>query len=71
MSGEQRDQERMAEEGATGAQGMEESWQEVGRQFQALGESLARAFRTARMASIIELISRSASVSPFSSSRSG
>jgi hypothetical protein len=47
MTGEQRDQERMREEGATGAQGMEESWQEVGRQFQALGESLARAFRAA------------------------
>jgi hypothetical protein len=26
---------------------MEESWNEVGRQFQALGESLAQAFRTA------------------------
>jgi hypothetical protein len=39
--------EGMADEGATGAQEMEESWQEVGRQFHALGESLARAFRTA------------------------
>ena len=47
MAGEQRDQEKMGDEGATGAQGMEESWQEVGRQFQALGESLAQAFRTA------------------------
>jgi hypothetical protein len=47
VTGEQQDQEEMADEGATGAQGMEESWQEVGRQFQALGESLAQAFRTA------------------------
>jgi hypothetical protein len=47
MTDEHRDQERMTEEGAASAQGMEESWQEVGRQFQALGESLARAFRTA------------------------
>jgi hypothetical protein len=47
VAGEQRDEEKMGDEGATGAQGMEESWQEVGRQFQALGESLAQAFRTA------------------------
>ena len=47
MTGEQRDQERTADEGAASAQGIEESWQEVGRQFQALGESLAQAFRTA------------------------
>jgi hypothetical protein len=47
VAGEQRDQETTADEGATGAQTMEESWNEVGRQFQALGESLAQAFRTA------------------------
>lgn len=47
MADEHETQEWMADEGATGAQGVEESWQEVGRQFHALGESLARAFRTA------------------------
>ena len=39
--------EKMTDEYTTSEQTTEESWHEVGRQFQALGESLATAFRTA------------------------
>ena len=39
--------EQIGDEHATEEQTAEESWREVGRQFQALGESLATAFRAA------------------------
>ena len=39
--------EHVGDEHSTGEQTVDETWAEVGRQFQALGESLARAFRTA------------------------
>jgi hypothetical protein len=39
--------EQMADEHVTDEQTAEGAWHEVGRQFQALGESLAAAFRTA------------------------
>ena len=47
MTGERNTQGGMTDDGATGAQTVEESWHEVGKQFQALGESVAKAFRTA------------------------
>ena len=39
--------EHVGDERSTGKQTVDETWVEVGRQFQALGESLATAFRTA------------------------
>lgn len=39
--------EHVEDEHSTGKQTVDETWAEVGRQFQALGESLATAFRTA------------------------
>jgi hypothetical protein len=38
--------ERVGDEHSTGKRTVDETWVEVGRQFQALGESLAMAFRT-------------------------